>query len=168
MPDQVDQVALKEGRRLLWHAAWILFTATFVAGGGFTVAITSGVGAESQFRTAHIGGTVHAALLFGASSSLHLLQLTALEVRRLTDCCALMGWGNTLGYTLGAFLKARGLKPITLMTTAPYLLDFSNSGPLGGLVWNILPNTFFVAAIIGLTGTIYFVDKGTRSANKRS
>ena len=167
MRDSVDQMAMKEGRRLLWHAAWILFTATFVAGGGFTIAITSGVGVESQFRTAHIGGSVHAALLFGAAGSLHLLQLHADDMRTLVNCCAMMGCGNTLGYTVGAFLKARGLKPVTLSTKPPYVLDFSNTGPLGGLVTNLLPNALFVAAILGLVGTIYLVNKGATAEHKR-
>mmetsp|Transcript_40866 Transcript_40866/g.82386 ORF Transcript_40866/g.82386 Transcript_40866/m.82386 type:complete len:169 (+) Transcript_40866:57-563(+) len=162
-----DDATAVQGRRLLRHAVWIFFTSTFVAGGSFTLSITSGVGTESQFRTAHTGGTVHAALLFGVAGCLRLLKLDDDDTRSLVTSSAVMGWGNTLGYLIGAYLSARGLKPVTISTKPPFLLDLDGSGPLGSIARNTVPNLLFGAAILALMRFIHLVHKGTRSGDEK-
>ena len=131
-----------ETARLARHATGIFSFSTFVAGGLQALAATRGIGSESQFRTAHVGGTVHAALLFGLVGALRELRglRTGADVRALVSAAALMGWGNSAGYTIGALLGKRGLEP------RPDA--------------NLVPFSLFCAAIAGLARTLQLVWKG--------
>ena len=141
-----------EAARLARHATGIFGFSTFIAGGLQALAATRRGGlsnhpaAEAQFRTAHVGGTVHAALLLGLVGALRELRglRDAADVRALVSAAALMGWGNSVGYTVGALLGKRGLEP----------------RPDG----NLVPFSLFCAAIAGLARTLQLLWKGCAGA----
>jgi len=139
-----------EAARLARHATGIFGFSTFIAGGLQALAATRRGGlsaaAEGQFRTAHVGGTVHAALLLGLVGALRELRglRDAADVRALVSAAALMGWGNSVGYTVGALLGKRGLEPRA-------------DG-------NISPFSLFCAAIAGLARTLQLLWKGCTGA----
>ena len=98
-------------KRLLRHATGVLAFSTWVAGMGQARAAIRKMQSESQFRTAHMGGTVHACLMFAMAGCVREFELSERDRSSLVFWTIVMGWGNTLGYTVGAFLRHRGLQP---------------------------------------------------------
>ena len=118
-----------------------------MAGGGQTLAAARGIGSEQQFRTAHTGGTVHAALMLGLVGAIRELALNVTERRSLVTWIAVMGWGNSVGYTVGAFLGKRGLEP-------------KSRGDL-------VPFSCFLAAISGLVRTLQLLWRGCQAESDK-
>ena len=106
-----DARVSREARRLVQHALGVLSMSTWVAGLLQASAATKAKVSESQFRTAHTGGTVHAGLMLGMAGALHHLVLTDAERTSLVTWTAIMGWCNSGGYLVGALVGARGLTP---------------------------------------------------------
>ena len=118
-----------EQKRLLRHAVGVFGFSTWIAGMGQAFAAVRKIGSESQFRTAHVGGTMHAVFMFAMAGCIREFRLSKSEKDSLVWWTIVMGWGNTLGYTVGAFLRHRGLKPgglnnppLALFLTAMYAL----------------------------------------------
>lgn len=64
-----------------------------------------------------------------------------------------MGWGNTLGYFVGAVVGARGLEPkLGVSICMSYCVKGSHSFDV--VDRNVFPLSFFLAAIAGLSKTL--------------
>jgi hypothetical protein len=80
--------------------------------------------------------------MFAMAGALRELTLTQEDERSLVGATIVMGWGNSLGYGLGAFLGKRGLEP------KPDA--------------NLLPFMLFVLAIGGLTRVLQLTYRGAQ------
>jgi hypothetical protein len=157
-----------EAKRLIRHAVGVFGFSTWVVGIAQTLAATIGFlrpGSEAQFRTAHVGGTVHAALMFGMAGALRELTLSDPDRRSLVDAMIMMGWGNSVGYALGAFIGKRGLEPwasaYNVLTRRP-----TNQRPTFRpmLDKNLPPFLLFVLAIVGLARVLQLTYRGSRES----
>ena len=85
---------------------------------------------------------MHACFLFGMAGALRELDLSVKDRTDLASYSIMMGWGNSIGYTLGALLGARGLQ---------LKLDA-----------NLPPLSFFLSAMYALAKVLQLTWKGSR------
>lgn len=129
-------------RRLLRHATGVFGISTWFT--GMLQALATGTHRESQFRTAHVGGTLHAVFLYAMAGAISKFNLNSEDRESLTDNSILMGWTNTLGYTVGALIGKRGLK-------------------LTGIDGNLPPLALFCVAMYALAKVLYLSWKGSQA-----
>ena len=134
---------MAEQKQLLRHATGVLALSTWFTGLLQARAANRSSRSESQFRTAHVGGTLHAVFLYAMAGVISKFCLTEGERKSLTYNSILMGWTNTLGYTVGAMLGKRGLK-------------------FTGLDGNLPPLVLFCTAMYALAKVLYLSWKGSR------
>ena len=134
---------MAEEKQLLRHATGVLALSTWFTGLLQARAANRNSRSESQFRTAHVGGTLHAVFLYAMAGVISTFCWTHGERKSLTYNTILMGWTNTLGYIVGAMLGKRGLK-------------------FTGMDGNIPPLVLFCTAMYALTKVLYFSWKGSR------
>ncbi len=129
---EIELHSKQQSRRLLRHAVGVFGFSTWFTGMlQAMVATRQMVGSEAQWRTAHVGGTMHAVFMYGLAGALREFALSKADRTSLTSWAIVMGWCNSLGYTVGALLGKRGLEftgvdrnlpPLSLFLTAMYAL----------------------------------------------
>uniref|UniRef100_A0A7S3PK88 Uncharacterized protein n=1 Tax=Aplanochytrium stocchinoi TaxID=215587 RepID=A0A7S3PK88_9STRA len=127
-----DDDGREDARYILRHAVGVFGFSTWITGMLQAFSITEGIPNknESQWRTAHVGGTMHAVFLFAIAGALKELNLSASDRKSLAFYSVMMGWGNSLGYSVGALIGKRGLEakpdgnlpPLALFLSAMYAL----------------------------------------------
>lgn len=90
-----------------------------------------------------VGGTMHACFLFGMAGALRELDLSNADRSSLAYYSIIMGWGNSLGYTVGALLGARGLE-------------------ITGVDRNLPPLSLFLSAMFALAKVLQITWKGSQ------
>lgn len=148
VPEDSSKADGSHARRLVKHALGVFTLSTWVAGLG-QASMASKARNEAQFRAAHVGGTVHAALLFAIAGVLRHLNLNDKEKSSLVSWTAVLGWANSSGYLIGAMLGARGLTP-------------TGNEVLAGGKKNMLPFSLFLVAIYSLIRVTMLTWHGTK------
>mmetsp|Transcript_42247 Transcript_42247/g.59132 ORF Transcript_42247/g.59132 Transcript_42247/m.59132 type:complete len:169 (+) Transcript_42247:52-558(+) len=162
----MDDHTYRAGRELCLHGFLIFTFALFVAGVGFEIAlVTSGKtfdeGNKNQWRTAHVGSSVNALFVIACGCAQPFFVLSKKQRSWMIFGVKLTGWGNALGYTIGAIVGHRGLVPICFSLDFPYI--WCQSGVEAAL--NIPSNLLFVLSIFGAILSIYFAIVGTTTSN---
>ena len=131
---QTERGSDSNSKALLRHGVGVFGWSTWIIGMLQAMAATGKMrrdGAEAQFRTAHVGGTLHAAYMLAMAGALSKFTLSKGDEDALTYWTIMMGWTNSLGYGIGAMLGKRGLEftgfdrnlpPLSLFLVAMYSL----------------------------------------------
>ena len=144
----MDNNARTVGKALVRHGVLIMLFGAFVAGMGYEVSIvdTFDEAHKAQWKTAHIGTCMQSLLLLAAAAVCSLLDLGPSEWSVYRLAVVLTGWGNSLGYTVGAFVGHRGLTPVCGTMESPIILSICESGP----PLNVFVNGLFVIAMVAI------------------